>query len=169
MPQQRQRNLNHVGPYRPQVPGAEFGLGVRWRLVLTSTGVPERPLGIPPVVGFNLGRHSGVVPWGCPVAGQLSGTPLCTWLTHLTLCVPVLGSRGLSPSRSPACVFITAVPITKLFAGGRAGGGGHVLRETTSRGLCERVCPSHVPITKLFAGGLAVTIPYIYIAFFGVP
>ena len=43
------------------------------------------------------------------------------------------------------CVFITAVPITKLFAGGGAGGvesGGHVLRETTSRGQCELVCPS---------------------------
>jgi hypothetical protein len=39
--------------------------------------------------------------------------------------------------------FITAVPITKLFAGG--GGvesGGHVLRVTTSRGQCELVCPS---------------------------
>ena len=43
----------------------------------------------------------------------------------------------------PVCVFITAGPITKLFAGG--GGverGGHVLRETTSRGQCELVCPS---------------------------
>jgi hypothetical protein len=41
------------------------------------------------------------------------------------------------------CVFITAVPITKLFAwGGRRNNGGHVLRETTSRGLCGLVCPS---------------------------
>jgi hypothetical protein len=41
-------------------------------------------------------------------------------------------------------VFITAVPITsKLFAWGGGGvGGGHVLRETTSRGLCGLVCPS---------------------------
>ena len=39
------------------------------------------------------------------------------------------------------CVFITAVPITKLFARG-GGSGGHVLRETTSRGLYELVCPS---------------------------
>ena len=38
-------------------------------------------------------------------------------------------------------VFITAVPITKLFARG-GGNGGHVLRETTSRGQCELVCPS---------------------------
>ena len=67
---------DRVGPYRIQVPGAEFGLGVRWRLALTSTGVPERPLGIPPVVVFNLG--GGGVPWGRPVAGQLSGTPECT-------------------------------------------------------------------------------------------
>ena len=41
------------------------------------------------------------------------------------------------------CVFITAVPITKLFAWGRGGNnGGHVLRETTSRGLFGLVCPS---------------------------
>ena len=43
------------------------------------------------------------------------------------------------------CVFITAVPITKLFTWVGEEGGGHVLhriRETTSRGLCERVCPS---------------------------
>ena len=41
------------------------------------------------------------------------------------------------------CVFITAVPITKLFAWGEGDCGGHVLRETTSRGLCGLVCPSH--------------------------
>ena len=42
------------------------------------------------------------------------------------------------------CVFITTVPITKLFAGegGDVESGGHVLRETTRRGLCELVCPS---------------------------
>jgi hypothetical protein len=43
-------------------------------------------------------------------------------------------------------VFITAVPITKLFAWGEGDSGEHmvrVLRETTSRGLCELVCPSH--------------------------
>jgi hypothetical protein len=85
--------------------------------VLTCLGVPGRPLGNPPVVVFNLRR--GGVPRGRPVAGQLSGTPMragprgrpvagqlsCTILrtgTHLTLCVPVLGSRVLSPSRSPA-------------------------------------------------------------------
>jgi len=33
------------------------------------------------------------------------------------------------------CVFITVVPITKLFAWGEGDSGGHVLRETTSRGL----------------------------------
>jgi len=37
--------------------------------------------------------------------------------------------------KSSVCVFITAVPITKLFARGGGGDGGHVLRETTSRGL----------------------------------
>ena len=29
------------------------------------------------------------------------------------------------------CVFITSVPVTKLFAGGEGDSGGHVLRETT--------------------------------------
>ena len=40
------------------------------------------------------------------------------------------------------CVFITAVPIAKLFAGVEGDSGGHVLQETTSRGLCGLVCPS---------------------------
>jgi len=40
------------------------------------------------------------------------------------------------------CVFNTAVTIIKLFALGQGDSGGHVLRETTSRGLCGLVCPS---------------------------
>ena len=48
-------------------------------------------------------------------------------------CVSVV-YRSLSVTR---CVFITAVPITKLFAGGGVESGGHVLRETTSRGQCD--------------------------------
>ena len=40
------------------------------------------------------------------------------------------------------CVFITAVPITKLFAWGEGDSGGHVLRDKTSRGLCGLVSPS---------------------------
>jgi hypothetical protein len=42
-------------------------------------------------------------------------------------------------------VFITAVPITNLFAGGGGGGGnngGHVLRGTTSQNQCGLVGPS---------------------------
>jgi hypothetical protein len=39
------------------------------------------------------------------------------------------------------CVFITAVPIIKLFAWVEGDSGGYVLRETTSRGLCGLVCP----------------------------
>ena len=45
--------------------------------------------------------------------------------------------------RKEMCVcFITAGPITKLCAWGEEESGGHVLRETTSRGLCGLVCPS---------------------------
>ncbi len=41
------------------------------------------------------------------------------------------------------CVFIiTAGPSTKLLRGEGGDIGGHVLRETTSRGLCGLVCPS---------------------------
>ena len=39
-------------------------------------------------------------------------------------------------------MFITAVPSTKLFASREGDSGEHVLRETTSRGLCGLVCPS---------------------------
>jgi hypothetical protein len=42
----------------------------------------------------------------------------------------------------PVCVFITAVPIIKLFAWGTGDSGGHALRQTTRRGLCGLVCPS---------------------------
>ncbi len=37
------------------MPGAEFWLGVGWRLALTSRGVPGPSLGNPPVVVFSLG------------------------------------------------------------------------------------------------------------------
>jgi hypothetical protein len=40
------------------------------------------------------------------------------------------------------CVFITAGPSTKLFVWEGGEMGGHVLRETTSRGLCGLDCPS---------------------------
>ena len=40
------------------------------------------------------------------------------------------------------CVLITAVPSRKLFAWGEGDSGGHVLLETTSRGMCGLVCPS---------------------------
>jgi hypothetical protein len=65
-------------------------------------------------------------------------------------------------------VFITAVPITKLFAGG--GGvesGGHVLRETTSRGQCELICPSRTgtreePGTLTQGGALFSLVPLVW-------
>jgi hypothetical protein len=46
-------------------------------------------------------------------------------------------------------VFITAVPIIKLFAWGEGDSGGHVLRETTSRGLCGLVCLSRTSESRL--------------------
>ena len=39
-------------------------------------------------------------------------------------------------------MFITAVPLIKLFAWGEGESGEHVLRETTSRGRWGLVCPS---------------------------
>ena len=51
------------------------------------------------MVVLNLGR--GGVLWGRPVAGQIRCIPMRAGLTRITLCVPVLGSRGLSPSLSP--------------------------------------------------------------------
>jgi hypothetical protein len=51
--------------------------------------------------------------------------------------------HGKALGLEEVCVFNTAVPITKLFAwGGEGDSGGHVLRETTSRGLSGLVCPS---------------------------
>ena len=63
--------------------------------------------------------------------------------------VPIFTPPPEDPESGPTppkvrsmCVFITAGPSTKLFACGGGGYGGHVLRETTSRGLCGLVCPS---------------------------
>jgi hypothetical protein len=53
------------------------------------------------------------------------------------------GGSSLDGKRSRVCGFITVVPITKPFAWGEGDIGGHVLRETTIRGLCGLVCPSH--------------------------
>ena len=47
----------------------------------------------------------------------------------LSLSLSLSLSPGLSPT-DPECVFITAVPIIKLFAWGEGDSGGHVLRET---------------------------------------
>jgi hypothetical protein len=43
-----QHVTDRVGPYQPQVPGAELGFGVRWKRALTSIGVPGPSLGKPP-------------------------------------------------------------------------------------------------------------------------
>jgi len=53
------------------------------------------------------------------------------------LCPKVMKSFSLKITRWAVslCVFITAVPLIKMFAWGEGESGGHVLRETTSRGL----------------------------------
>ena len=91
-----QHVTDRIGPYQSQVSGAEFGLGVRWRLVLTSIGVPGPSLGNPPVVVFSLGL--GGVPEGGPVAGQHSGTP-CAGTREMGQCdrplEPKTGTRNV--------------------------------------------------------------------------
>ena len=52
----------------------------------------------------------------------------------------IVQRQGSTPHSVCVCVFITAVPITKLFAWGDSAG--LVLRETMSRGLSGLVCPS---------------------------
>jgi hypothetical protein len=116
-----QHVTDRIGPYQPQVQG-----GVRVGSEMEACVDPGPSLGNPPVLVFSL--WLGGVLGGGPVAGQLSGTPcgpgwrihgsvedtkLSTNKQHTLSCradpsnvasrsVPVLGSRGLSPSRSPA-------------------------------------------------------------------
>jgi hypothetical protein len=64
-------------------------------------------------------------------------------------------------------LFISVVPITKLFARGEGDSGGHVLRETTSRGLCGLVCPSRIgtreePGTSTQGGVLFSLVPLVW-------
>ena len=73
----------------------------------------------------------------CPVVCELSVVARSPSPTIL-LALPASSSCG----HAWVCVFITAVPIIKLFTKGEGDSGGHVLRETTSRGLCGLVCPS---------------------------
>jgi hypothetical protein len=81
------------------------------------------------------GRWSGA-------CGRVTGT-FTVLLVHLFISVTKIadGNCNLSLSAS-VCVFITAVPIINLFAWFEGDSGGHVLRETSSRGLCGLVCPS---------------------------
>ena len=63
-------------------------------------------------------------------------------LLHLHIQLEETVLRGSRAVCVCVCVFITAGPSTKRFALGGGDIGGHVLRETTSRGLCGLVCPS---------------------------
>jgi hypothetical protein len=66
---------------------------------------------------------------------------VCVFITAGPVCVYYC-STYYKVSAVPGCVFITTGPSTKLFAWGGGDMGGHVLRETTSRGLCGLGCPS---------------------------
>ena len=48
---------------------------------------------------------------------------------------PLLSKAQEYQRRRDVCVFIAAVPITKLFAWGEGDSAGHVLRDTMSQGL----------------------------------
>jgi hypothetical protein len=62
------------------------------------------------------------------------GAPVFPGSSRLGLgCSRMYGCNGQFADR-PVCVFIVR--------GGEGDSGGHVLRETTSRGLCGLVCPS---------------------------
>ena len=78
-----------------------------------------------------------------------------------------VGRAGISSLANALGVFITAVPITKLLASGEGDSGGHVLRETTSRGLCGLVCPSRTgtreePGTLTLGGVLFSLVPLVW-------
>jgi len=115
--------------------------------VLSSLWVPGRPIGNPQVVSFNLGR--GVVPRGRPVAGQLSGTLLRAGLTNLeSVCCflvldsvtstnPVLGSRGLSPSRSPALQLGPQGVVDRKSRGGQPPSDEHLFARSTPPGQVD--------------------------------
>ena len=49
---------------------------------------------------------------------------------------------GYVPRRAVPCVYYCSTYYKAVREGGGGENGGHVLRETTSRGLCELVCPS---------------------------
>jgi hypothetical protein len=92
-------------------------------------------------IGGSDPNHQGI--WSPPRAGLGPGRNPALF----SLLVPLVWESN--PKLQACCFYylhtiITAVPITKLFAGGGGGGnsGGHVLRETTSRGLCGLLCPS---------------------------
>ena len=126
------------------------------------------------------GREGGHPRWlnpgvRCPAARPVEqGRQSCPGRQQTWPALVVLYDAGRRESElCDVCVFITAVPITKLFAWGEGDSGGHVAREKTSRGLRGLVCPSRTgerggegdcivigvgfitagSITKLFAWG----------------
>jgi len=80
----------------------------------------------------------------CGNGERISATDSSCWTSAFSGLKVTIAQSTMAPCRSEvvACVFVTAVPITKLFAWGVGHWGGHVLRESTSRGLCGLDCPS---------------------------
>jgi hypothetical protein len=69
-----------------------------------------------------------------PITQTLVNATAHTFLYGGSSADDVVTQKVFPPVRR-RCVFITAVPIIKLFAWGEGDSGGHVIRETTSRGL----------------------------------
>ena len=90
--------------------------------------------------------------------------------TQYTLALPFFSPPSFHTIfLSHVCMYvvITAVPISKLFAWGEGDSGGHVLRETTSRGLCGLVCPSRTgtreePGSSTQGGALLSLVPLVW-------
>jgi hypothetical protein len=57
------------------------------------------------------------------------------------------------------CVYYCSTYYKAVREGGGGGNGGHVLRETTSRGLCELVCSSRTKTALAGARGQATNGP----------
>jgi hypothetical protein len=104
---------------------------------VTRPGLTAGALG-PSIISLNTNKSSS-----SSSSAAAGGTPgRGPRVTRSLITVTGTGVCLLLQDLLQSVVFITAVPIIKLFAWGEGDSGGHVLRETTSRGLCGLICPS---------------------------